>query len=257
MKMAKKAKREQPDQDHKPTSIEAMAFWSRLKHPSSVRPFSFRDMIFDADESDGKPSPFESLPQVKPDANAVYSLHISLDQSSPLIWRRVQLRSISLEVLHDVIQFAIGWANAHLHMFEIRGSAVPNVEEGELIDESNITIDQLYAAKIKKFAYTYDLGDDWRHTIKIEKRIIAEPDVFYPRCMEGEEGAPIEDIGGIDRWCRYLEAVKNHGQTQHPDIADLLEWFGSDYVAEKWNSDIANKRLHLAFGKRPRRKRQS
>ena len=54
-------------------------------------------------------------------SQSIYQLKITLRGIRPLIWRRVQVRSdVTLEHLHWVIQFAMGWTNSHLHSFSIQ-----------------------------------------------------------------------------------------------------------------------------------------
>jgi hypothetical protein len=52
----------------------------------------------------------------------IYLLHIWIRQISPMIWRRVLVRSDStLAQLHDVIQVLFDWSDDHLHRFRIHG----------------------------------------------------------------------------------------------------------------------------------------
>ena len=52
----------------------------------------------------------------------IYMLHIWIRQISPMIWRRLLVRSeCSLAQLHDIIQIAFGWSDSHLHRFRIHG----------------------------------------------------------------------------------------------------------------------------------------
>jgi hypothetical protein len=52
----------------------------------------------------------------------VYQLHVWIRQISPMIWRRLLVRSdSSLGDLHDIIQIAFGWTDTHLHRFHIHG----------------------------------------------------------------------------------------------------------------------------------------
>src|SRR3954447_6696951 len=45
-------------------------------------------------------------------------LHVWIRQISPMIWRRLLVRSDSaLAALHDTIQIAFGWTDSHLHRF--------------------------------------------------------------------------------------------------------------------------------------------
>jgi len=52
----------------------------------------------------------------------VYQFRVVLRGVSPLIWRRLLVRSNStLADLHATLQTALGWSNEHLHRFVIQG----------------------------------------------------------------------------------------------------------------------------------------
>jgi hypothetical protein len=52
----------------------------------------------------------------------VYQLHVWLREITPLIWRRLVVRSDStIADLHDTPQIAMGWDDAHLPRLRIRG----------------------------------------------------------------------------------------------------------------------------------------
>jgi hypothetical protein len=52
----------------------------------------------------------------------IYQLRAVLRGSSPLIWRRLLVRSDSaVAKLHEVLQVAFAWGDEHLNRFEIRG----------------------------------------------------------------------------------------------------------------------------------------
>jgi hypothetical protein len=52
----------------------------------------------------------------------VYQIHAWIQHVSPMIWRRVLVRTDSTVVnLHDVLQIAFGWSDFHLHRFHIHG----------------------------------------------------------------------------------------------------------------------------------------
>ena len=52
----------------------------------------------------------------------IYLLHLWIRQISPMIGRRLLVRSDStLAALHDTIQIAFGWTDSHLHRFRIHG----------------------------------------------------------------------------------------------------------------------------------------
>ncbi|EKE96652.1 MULTISPECIES: plasmid pRiA4b ORF-3 family protein [unclassified Tolypothrix] len=54
------------------------------------------------------------------DQLVIYQLHIFILGISPMIWRRVKIRSDStIADLHYIIQIAMGWTDSHLHRFII------------------------------------------------------------------------------------------------------------------------------------------
>jgi Plasmid pRiA4b ORF-3-like protein len=54
-----------------------------------------------------------SMPCIVP---SVYHLRVVLQGISPLIWRRLLVRSdMSLAALHDTLQIALAWSGVHLY----------------------------------------------------------------------------------------------------------------------------------------------
>jgi hypothetical protein len=137
---------------------------------------------------------------------SVYQLKISLEGAAPPLWRRIQIPSeASLGFLHDVIQLAFGWADAHLHRFEdARGRewGDPSRDTGffgpPVADEEGVALNSVVWTERSVLRYEYDFGDSWRHKIEVEKILPLCPDVTYPRCTGGRRAAsPAEDIGGL------------------------------------------------------------
>ena len=66
-----------------------------------------------------------------PEILRVYQLKIVLRGISPMIWRRLLLRSDqSIADLHYAIQIAVGWSDSHLHRFHIHGKDYGVAHEG-------------------------------------------------------------------------------------------------------------------------------
>ena len=54
----------------------------------------------------------------------IYQLRVWLREISPVIWRRLLVRSdSSIADLHYTLQLAMGWTDTHLHQFLIRGKS--------------------------------------------------------------------------------------------------------------------------------------
>ena len=134
----------------------------------------------------------------------VYQLKITLRDIKPPIWRRVQVKDCTLARLHDIIQTCMGWDDYHLHEFDIGGERYGDPRQWrdgfggdvEVGNEGKVKLGQVVARGVKKFSYVYDMGDNWDHTIQIEKVLPAEAGVRYPRCIAGQRACPPEDCGG-------------------------------------------------------------
>ena len=182
--------------------------------------------------------------QKKPADTTIYQLKISLADTKPPIWRRVQVfSSTTLQELHFIIQESMGWYNSHLHQFLIDG-----VEYGKpapeydfhVTDEAKIKLSKVVGGEKVKFLYTYDFGDGWDHTILVEKILPRDPKVIYPICIKGKRACPPEDCGGPWGYVEFLEAIQN---PSHPDHDDMLEWIEGAFDPEEFDLDEVNQRL--------------
>ncbi len=120
-------------------------------------------------------------------------LSITLDGVAPKVSRIVAVPlGIHLDMLHLVIQAAMGWSNSHLWMFQARGCTwgVPDPDfgyDGGPSDAGRTTlIDMIADIGTNRFEYVYDFGDHWSHTIKIVKPMPAVPGVAYPLLIDAE-----------------------------------------------------------------------
>jgi hypothetical protein len=150
-------------------------------------------------------------------ASLVYQLKITLRDIKPPVWRRVQVKDCTLAQLHDIIQTCMGWDDAHLHEFEIGGERYGDPlqwqddfgGEMEVGNEGKVKLSQVVDQGLKKFGYVYDMGDNWGHTIQVEKVLDAEPGVRYPRCVAGKRACPPEDCGGPWGYGDFLQAIQS------------------------------------------------
>jgi hypothetical protein len=181
-------------------------------------------------------------------AAIVYPVKITLDHVRPPVWRRVLVKDCTLAKLHQVIQYSMGWEDYHLHLFEIGGERFgnpvqwgePDFWDEEVADEGKIKLSQLLDRGVKKFRYVYDMGDDWRHPVQIEKARPAEAGVRYPRCVDGERACPPEDCGGPWGYGDFLDALED---PKHPQHEELLEWIGGEFDPEAFDPEAVNKEL--------------
>src|SRR5271157_4514977 len=105
-------------------------------------------------------------------SGAIYQFKVTLRESHPPIWRRIQVPDCTLGELHEVLQVLMGWEDCHLHQFIVRGEYYGpldpedrewHMEKG---DEEGIPISQVAKTGRKvRFIYEYDFGDSWQHEI--------------------------------------------------------------------------------------------
>ena len=139
-------------------------------------------------------------------------LHIVLNDIEPAIWRRVDVPvTASLKMLHDIVQAAMGWENCHLWHFEAGnrryGIPDPMWPESGMAAARNVKLAALIDRGVRELVYTYDMGDDWQHTITVETVSPGEPDAKYPRFIEFVDELPKTATGKIQRFrLRELES---------------------------------------------------
>ena len=190
-------------------------------------------------------------------SKAIYQLKVTLDVIEPTIWRRLLVPdNISLADLHEILQLAMGWTNSHLHEFTIARKSYGEPEDDELgnhgvKDETLYRLNQLHLREKTKFAYLYDFGDNWEHTISVEKILHPNPSptdtiskdaegIRYPVCLDGERACPPDDVGGIWGYAHLLEAMADPNQEEYDDC---YEWLDGTFDPEAFDLDEVNKDL--------------
>jgi hypothetical protein len=185
----------------------------------------------------------------------IIRVSITLLDVDPAIWRRIEApANLSLEGLHDVIQVVIGWADCHLHHFQI-GSlryGAPMPDDVDTQDGRKVKLATLIDDGERAFEYVYDYGDEWRCVVVLEAAAAMIPGLAYPRLIEGARRGPPEDVGGPWGYGEFLEAIADPKHKRH---AELLEWCGGDFDPQQLNITEINRSLaSLALRKNSRRK---
>ncbi len=144
---------------------------------------------------------------------------------------------VTLAELHNVIQAVMGWADYHLHEFDVGGARYgPEDDEKDLFgvqveDETCVTLEMVARRVGVKLGYHYDFGDDWVHRLSVQKIEPAEPGQSYPLSLPGKRAAPPEDSGGPHFYEDFLEALRD---PSHPDHEEKVDWVG-DFDPEYFN----------------------
>jgi hypothetical protein len=191
----------------------------------------------------------EPPPPPKETQGEVYQLKITLQDSAPPIWRRIQTRDCTLDKLHESIQTAMGWTNSHLHQFRINGTLYADpmlmeetFQELNCKDSTTTYLSQILPQNGERFrfGYEYDFGDGWEHEVLFEGRLQAEPRQRYPLCLEGARACPPEDVGGVWGYADFLATIAD---SENPERDELLMWAGGEFDPESFSPEIATKMM--------------
>jgi hypothetical protein len=142
---------------------------------------------------------------------SVYQFRVVLQGISPLIWRRLLIRSdMSLATLHAALQVVFAWSDAYLHSFHIHGQAygTPRLDGPHIdVDARHVPLAALRLHRGERFRYVYNFFDHWVCDLRLEAIVPLDPRRVYPICTGGKRAAPPEDCGGA--WA-YLQMVDHH-----------------------------------------------
>ena len=176
--------------------------------------------------------------------NRVYQFRITLEDIRPPVLRRMQVpETYTFWDLHVAIQDIMEWSDCHLHQFRIidpRISAkvdigIPDEEDDyyEILPGWKQKIADYFSPYNKTADYIYDFGNNWEHSILLERILPREEGIAYPLCIDGMRACPPEDIGGPGGYEQFLEIIMD---PRHERYKELLEWAG-DFEPEYFDKD--------------------
>ena len=187
-------------------------------------------------------------------------LRVTIDDVEPLVWRRLVVPlSWRLDQLHLAIQAAFNWGNAHLHEFRIGGLRYgdPDVEDmacedsPRLFDEREVRLRDFGREDGVAFAYTYDFGDNWRHTVEIEELLALDIEPKLATCVDGARARPPEDVGGVSGYEAFLAIMAD---PRDPEHGDMKRWCGGHFDPEWFDLAIVDKDVRNALRANVRRR---
>jgi hypothetical protein len=164
---------------------------------------------------------------VEPPDPASLILNIELDHVRPRVWRRVAIPSnTSLDRVHLMIQQAMGWYDEHLYAFEtVEATFIDPRSDSDEIPADGERLVSIATQRGDQFAYLYDFGDSWTHTVTLDEIQPGGPDNVFT-ILDGGGACPPEDIGGVARYQYLLAALTNPASPAHDEAFDL---FGPDF----------------------------
>jgi len=170
----------------------------------------------------------------------VLRLKVTLCETEPVIWRRLEVRSdMSLDLLHAVIQVAMGWTNSHLHAFcagrerfvdpTINGKP-EFLDDPPEVDERKVKVKDVLPRTHAHLIYEYDFGDSSDHTVAVEDILYEQADSSpSARCLDGARACPPEDCGGVGGYADLLRVLED---SSHEEYKRMMTWLG-----RRWDPD--------------------
>jgi hypothetical protein len=175
-----------------------------------------------------------------------YHLKITLKDVRPPVWRRIRVPGCTFDELHEYLQTAMGWENAHLHHFRVGKQFYgdpelmqENFEDFGYKDSTATRLSDFVPAGRKKvrLEYEYDFGDSWWHVIEVEK---VEKGKAKAECLAGARACPPEDCGGPWGYADFLAALADPTHERHEE---LTEWMGSSFDPEAFDPKAATRAM--------------
>ena len=139
-------------------------------------------------------------------AGMVHEIEVRLVGLLPAIRRRLRVASeATLDLVHVVLQLAMGWTHSHIHYFETESHRVPmGGAEGET---ATTVLAGIAPSPKNTFEYVYDMGDSWLHEIQVVSVEEARHEDGLARCIDGARACPPDDCGGAKGYEALLRSL--------------------------------------------------
>ena len=189
-------------------------------------------------------------------------VRVALEEIEPPAWRRLVVPlDTTLVELHHILQAAMGWTNSHLHEFEVGGlsygdidtlSAERTDDDARVYDGNEVRLRDFSRKPGTSFVYVYDYGDNWRHTVTLEKLVAEKPAPKTATCIEGARCCPPEDVGGPTGYFEFLRVLLSPEPDEIEEQRHLKRWSGGKFDPDRFDLAKTDKAVRGALRKRRR-----
>lgn len=183
-----------------------------------------------------------------------YQIKVTVKGSKPPVWRRMIIPAgITFDQFSNMINEAMEWSGYHLYSFTFSKLGVCfekideewDIDDEKALESREYQIDDFMESQ-KSFMYTYDFGDDWEHTITVEK-VIEDYDQDCAQVIKFKGNSFPEDCGGVWGYEDLQEILED---PEHPEYEMMSEWFENMSPGE-YDMDAINEILYdLGTGER-------
>ncbi len=185
----------------------------------------------------------------------VLQLAVRLLDVSPMAWQRLLVPAAeTLRDLHGILQVAMGWEGIHLYSFEFRARRCGSLEL--CTGSPAIPLAGLRLRVGSKRRYTYDMGDFWRHEVRVEDKLAAAAATDYPLCLAGDRGCPVEDSGGPPGWRERRRELTSYASLEDiAEIRDMLATVATERTLAALDDPETRERFEAAAARMQERER--
>jgi len=163
-----------------------------------------------------------------------YEFDVTLANIEPRIWRRFLISGDAIFAdLHEAIQDAMGWEDAHLWVFREPGRDGGTITENSDEDRDDDTTPDAWKVPLANFfnlgngkdrcVYEYDFGDRWGHAVLLNGEAQDDGN-FFRRLIAGERAGPPEDCGGVFGYERIVKFLATGTDPDGEDADTLADW---------------------------------
>lgn len=175
----------------------------------------------------------------------IYALEMELMGSPVPVNRHLYIpENMNLGYVQEILMLAMGWGGFHLK--EIRcggityftrqagGEDPETIEEFPQRDSFKYTLGNLLKRPGDTFTFIYDLGDSWKHIVKLMEILPSrddntDGDYVGAHLISGQGACPPEDVGGVRG---YADMLKSLADPEDNERESYLKWLGREFDPE-------------------------
>lgn len=162
-------------------------------------------------------------------------------------WQRILVpASTTLRELHGILQVAMGWEGIHLFLFDVHAAKYGSFDLHA--SSPDIALQTFEFRENERFSYVYDMGDHWKHEIRIEKIGTQAENKPYPNCTGGSGAGPPEDCGGPHAYLERRDEAGGYDAWRDMNImADFLKDIAGANTPDRPVSDFLSDDVEAAI----------
>lgn len=165
-----------------------------------------------------------------------YQFKITLKDSSPLIWRRIQVLDYLMDHFERIIRNCMGWMKSHSSKLTVENVLVAK----------NKHIKDYFTKTGDKAIYLFDFVQKWEHEVILEKIGTSNPDQKYPRCLAGVGACPPEGVEGIEKYNKIREVLSNPDHPEYLKTKAYMKKIGAEnFDPKELNMSRINRYLNV------------